>query len=253
MKKNCFYFMTSFFPHGKLRGLLLPLKLTVILIILTTFNALALGLGDAQQQKVTGKVIDANTNEPLIGVNVAVEGTTVGTITDVGGNYSLVPPGASATLVFTYIGYVTQKVQFQGQTTIDIKMTSEVLNLEEVVVIGYGTARKSDISGSVVSVSREEMLKKAPTNILQGLKGLAAGVIVTAQDGAPDANSAIRIRGVATINGSANPLYVVDGVQVGTNANFLNPNDVESIEVLKDASATAIYGAAGANGNCRGL
>jgi TonB-linked SusC/RagA family outer membrane protein len=127
-------------------------------------------------------------------------------------------------------------------------MTSEVLNLEEVVVIGYGTAKKSDISGSVVSVDREEMLKKAPTNILQGLKGSAAGVMVTAQDGAPDANSAIRIRGVATINGSANPLYVVDGVQVGTNANFLNPNDVENIEILKDASATAIYGAAGANG-----
>jgi TonB-linked SusC/RagA family outer membrane protein len=247
--------MTSCFPHGKLRRLLLPLKLTFILSILTTFNALALDSGvtntpaiNAQQQKVTGKVLDAATNEPLIGVNVAVEGTTVGTITDVSGTYSLVLPNTAKTLVFTYIGYVTQKVQIQGQTTIDVKLTSEVLHLEEVVVVGYGTARKSDISGSVVSVSREEMLKKAPTNILQGLKGQAAGVVVTAQDGAPDANSSIRIRGVATINGSANPLYVVDGVQVGTNANFLNPSDVASIEILKDASATAIYGSAGANG-----
>ncbi len=247
--------MSNCFPHGKLRLLLLPLKLTVILSILTTFNALALGLGvtynpeiNAQQQKVTGKVIDAATNEPLIGVNVAVEGTTVGTITDVSGSYSLILPSSAKTLVFTYIGYVTQKVQLEGQTTIDIKLTSEVLNLDEVIVVGYGTSRKSDISGSVVSVNRDEMLKKAPTNILQGLKGSAAGVMVTAQDGAPDANSAIRIRGVATINGSANPLYVVDGVQVGTNVNFLNPSDVESIEILKDASATAIYGSAGANG-----
>lgn len=255
MKKNCFYFMTYYFQHGKLRGLLLPLKLTVILSILTTFNASALDLGtsntsaiDAQQQIVTGKVLDATTNEPLVGVNVSIEGTTVGTITDVAGNYSLVPPGSAKTLVFTYIGYTTVKVQLQGQKTIDVKMTSEVLALEEVVVVGYGTARKSDISGSVVSVNREEMLKKAPQNILQGIKGAAAGVMVTAQDGAPDANSAIRIRGVATINGSANPLFVVDGVQVGTNANFLNPSDVASIEILKDASATAIYGAAGANG-----
>jgi TonB-linked SusC/RagA family outer membrane protein len=255
MKKNCFYLMTFCFPHGKLRLLLLPLKLTVILSILTTFSALALDLGvtntsniEVQQQKVTGKVIDATTNEPLVGVNVAVEGTTVGALTDVGGNYSIVLPGSTGNLVFTYIGYTTVKVQLQGQKIIDVKMTSEVLALEEVVVVGYGTARKSDISGSVASVSREEMLRKAPTNILQGLKGAAAGVMVTSQDGAPDANSAIRIRGVATINGSANPLYVVDGVQVGTNANFLNPNDVESIEILKDASATAIYGAAGANG-----
>jgi TonB-linked SusC/RagA family outer membrane protein len=255
MKKFCFYFMTSCFPHGKLRRLLLPLKLTVILSILTTFNAVALDSGitntpaiSDQQQKVTGTVVDSKTNEPLIGVNVSVEGTTVGAITDVKGSYSLVLPGSAKTLVFTYVGYTTEKVQIQGQTTIDVKLTEEVLHLEEVVVVGYGTAKKSDISGSVVSVNREDMLKKAPTNILQGLKGQAAGVVVTAQDGAPDANSAIRIRGVATINGSANPLYVVDGVQVGTNVNFLNPSDVASIEILKDASATAIYGAAGANG-----
>jgi TonB-dependent starch-binding outer membrane protein SusC len=255
MKKSSFYLMTSCFPHGKLRLLLLPLTLTVILSVLTTFNALALDLSitdtpaiNAQQQRVTGKVLDAATNEPLIGVNVAVEGTTVGTITDVKGTYSLVLPGTAKTLVFTYIGYVTEKVQLQGQTTIDVKLTAEVLHLEEVIVVGYGTAKKSDISGSVASVSRDEMLKKAPTNILQGLKGQAAGVVVTAQDGSPDANSAIRIRGVATINGSANPLYVLDGVQVGTNVNFLNPSDVSSIEILKDASATAIYGAAGANG-----
>ncbi|MGB8490908.1 MAG: TonB-dependent receptor [Bacteroidales bacterium] len=255
MKKSCFYFMTHCFPHGKPRLLLLPLRLTVVLSILATFSAFALDSGvanasaiEAQQQQVTGKVLDANTNEPLIGVNVALEGTTVGAMTDIAGNYSIVLPGSTGTLVFSFIGYTTVKVQIQGQKTIDVRMTSEVLSLDEVVVVGYGTARKSDISGSVASVRSEEILKKAPTNILQGLKGSAAGVMITAQDGAPDANSAIRIRGVATITGSANPLFVVDGVQVGTNANFINPNDVESVEILKDASATAIYGAAGANG-----
>jgi TonB-dependent SusC/RagA subfamily outer membrane receptor len=134
------------------------------------------------------------------------------------------------------------------QSTLAVSLVPDIQKLDEVIVVGYGTSKKSDISGSVASVSREEMMKKSPTNILQGLKGLAAGVMVTSQDGAPESNAAIRIRGVATITGSANPLYVVDGVQVGTSANFLNPSDIESIEVLKDASATAIYGAAGANG-----
>jgi TonB-linked SusC/RagA family outer membrane protein len=255
MKKSYFHLMMNCFPHGKLRLLLLPLKLTVILSILTTVNALALDLGKnntsvihAQQQKITGTVIDANTNEPLIGVSIAVEGTSVGTVTDVNGHYSIVPPSSDATLVFTFVGYLPENVKVNGQSTIDVKLAADVRKLDEIVVIGYGTAKKSDISGSVVSVSREDMLKKAPTNILQGLQGQAAGVMITAQDGAPDANAAIRIRGVATINGSAKPLYVVDGVQVGDNANFLAPTDVESIEVLKDASATAIYGSAGANG-----
>jgi TonB-dependent starch-binding outer membrane protein SusC len=141
-----------------------------------------------------------------------------------------------------------KEVEVAGKTRIDVTLKEDVIGLGEVVAVGYGTVKKSDISGSVVSVNTEAMMKKAPTNILQGLQGAAAGVSITQQDGAPDANAAIRIRGVATINGSANPLYVVDGVQVGTNANFLAPSDIESIEVLKDASATAIYGAAGANG-----
>ena len=120
--------------------------------------------------------------------------------------------------------------------------------LNDVVVIGYGTMKKSDISGSVATINKEQMERKVPVNIAQALQGAAAGVMVTNQDGAPGTASAIRIRGVGTINGDANPLYVVDGVQVGNNADFVNPADIESIEVLKDASATAIYGSAGANG-----
>lgn len=120
--------------------------------------------------------------------------------------------------------------------------------MDEVVVVGYGTMKKSDLTGSVASVNAEEMMKRNPVNLGQGLQGAAAGVSVIRSSGDPEGGFSIRIRGVATVNGSADPLYVVDGVQVGTSIDFLNPNDVESIEILKDASATAIYGTRGANG-----
>jgi TonB-linked SusC/RagA family outer membrane protein len=211
-----------------------------------------------QNGKVTGKVTDSSGNA-LPGVSVVVKGTTNGTITDINGSYSVSNVSENSTLQFSFVGMKAQEVAVGGKSVINVSLVDDAIGIEEVVAIGYGTSRKSDISGSVVSVNREEMMKKNPTNILQGLQGQAAGVIVSAQDGAPDANAAIRIRGVATINGIADPLYVIDGVQLRTstivdgkqvalNANFVNPNDIESIEILKDASATAIYGSAGANG-----
>jgi TonB-linked SusC/RagA family outer membrane protein len=252
MKKCCFYFITHCFPHGKLRLLLLPLKLTVILSILTTFSALALDLGttntsaiEAQQQKVTGKVLDAATNEPLIGVNVAVEGTTVGAITDVGGSYSIVLPGSTGTLVFTYIGYTTVKVPLQGQTTIDVKMTSETTALNEVVVVGYGTQRRAEVTGAISSVTSEKLTALPTSGLDQALQGRAAGLTVIA-NGAPGYASTMRVRGISTVN-DANPLYVVDGI-VATNISNISPSDIESIEILKDASTAAIYGSLGSNG-----
>ncbi len=200
----------------------------------------------AQNITVKGTVTDTS-GEPMPGVNVLEQGTTNGNITDIDGNYQISVP-SNAKLSFSFIGYITQTVSVAGKTTINITLKDDSQALEEVVVIGYGTQKKSDISGSVASVDRESMMRKTPLNVAQGLQGAAAGVMVTSQDGAPDANAAVRIRGVATINGSADPLYVVDGVQVGTSVNFLNPSDIESMEVLKDASATAIYGSAGANG-----
>ena len=195
---------------------------------------------------VHGTVTDEGGN-PLPGVNIVIKGTTVGVVSDMDGKYQINASGES-TLSFSFIGYQKQDVPVAGKTEVNVKLVQSDLQMDEVVVVGYGTIKKTDISGSVASVNTETMMRKAPTNILQGLQGAAAGVMVTTQDGAPDANAAIRIRGVATINGTANPLYVVDGVQMGTSANFLAPNDIESIEILKDASATAIYGAAGANG-----
>ncbi|WP_319590077.1 TonB-dependent receptor [uncultured Draconibacterium sp.] len=203
--------------------------------------------GFGQNVNLQGTVTD-DTGSPIPGVSVTVQETTIGTVTDFDGKFDLEVPLGSKVLVFSFVGMQTREVEIGSQTTFNIAMEPDVVGLDEVVVVGYGTVKKSDISGSVASVDTEEMMKKAPTNIVQGLQGAAAGVMVMAQDGAPDANAAIRIRGVATINGSADPLYVVDGVQVGTNADFIAPSDIASIEVLKDASATAIYGAAGANG-----
>ena len=198
-----------------------------------------------QSTTVTGTVTDGT--NPLVGVNVLIQGSTTGTVTDANGAYQI-SASPEATLSFSFIGYLTENVVVGNQTEINVTLVADVTAMEEIVVIGYGSLKKSDITGAVASVNTEQMLKKNPTNILQGLKGTVAGVVVTAQDGAPDANSAVSIRGIATINGTSKPLYVVDGVQIGDDANFLNPNDIESIEVLKDASATAIYGSRGANG-----
>ncbi len=200
----------------------------------------------AQNITVKGSVKDA-TGEPLIGVNVLQVGTTNGVISDFDGNFSLDVP-SNAKLSFSFIGYKTQTVSVNGKTSLSVVMQEDSKTLDEVVVVGYGTMKKSDISGAVTTVNQEAVMRRIPQNIGQALQGAAAGVMVTQQDGAPDANAAIRIRGVGTINGDASPLYVVDGVQVGTNANFVNPSDIERIEILKDASATAIYGSAGANG-----
>ncbi|MDH6304681.1 TonB-linked SusC/RagA family outer membrane protein [Parabacteroides sp. PF5-5] len=200
----------------------------------------------AQNVTVKGTVKDSF-GDGIPGVNVLQVGTTNGIITDIDGNYQINVP-SNATLSFSFIGYITQTIPVAGKSTINVILNDDTQALDEVVVVGYGAMKKSDISGSVASVDREAMMRKTPINIAQGLQGAAAGVMVTSQDGSPEAKAAIRIRGVATINGTADPLYVVDGVQVGTNVNHLNPSDIESMEILKDASATAIYGSAGANG-----
>ena len=216
-------------------------KPLVLLFLLCLFP-----LGISAQSLVKGLVSDES-GEPVIGATVRVLGTNDGTVTDLDGRFQ-VTAKSNAQLSISYIGYVTQKVNVGGRTNIAITLKSENTALSDVVVIGYGTMKKSDVTGSVVSIDTKSMMKRTPVNVAQALQGAAAGVMVTSQDGAPGSNSAVRIRGIGTINGDAQPLYVVDGVQVGSSADFVNPSDIESIEVLKDASATAIYGSAGANG-----
>lgn len=214
-------------------------------VLLFLFCAIPFGMTFAQST-VQGTVND-ELGEPIIGASVKVQGTNDGAITDLNGNFS-VKASSNATLTISYVGYLTQHVKVAGKTNITVVLKEDAQMLNDVVVIGYGTMKKSDITGSVVSVNTEDMMKRAPVNVAQGLQGAAPGVIVTMQDGSPDSKAQVRIRGVATINGNASPLYVVDGVQVGTDASFVAPGDIESIDVLKDASATAIYGSAGANG-----
>lgn len=200
-----------------------------------------------QTKTITGKVTDPQ-GEPLPGVTVMVKGTTIGTVTDANGNFTLRIPTEAQTLQVSFVGMKTQEIPIGNRTTFNVRLEEEAIGLQEVVAVGYGTMRKSDITGSVASISADEMMKRNPVNIGQGLQGAAAGVSVLRNSGDPAGDVTIRIRGVATINNSADPLFVVDGIPMGTTIDFLNPNDVESIEILKDASATAIYGSQGANG-----
>ena len=214
--------------------------------LVTLFLLCLFPMGALAQNVVKGTVND-EAGEPIIGATVKVQGSQQGSITDFDGKFSI-QAASNATLEISYVGYVPQKVKVAGQSNLNVVMKEDAQMLNDVVVVGYGTMKKSDISGSVATINKEQMERKVPVNVAQALQGAAAGVMVTNQDGAPGTKSAIRIRGIGTINGDANPLYVVDGVQCGTNADFVNPADIESIEVLKDASATAIYGSAGANG-----
>nr|WKN34624.1 TonB-dependent receptor [Tunicatimonas sp. TK19036] len=215
------------------------------------------------QQQVSGRVIDSSEGEALPGVNVLVKTTSMGTVTDINGNYSINVPDENATLVFSSIGYLAQEIEINGRSTIDITLEEDVQSLEEVVVVGYGTVKKSDLTGSVASVSSEEIKAVPVTTFDQALQGRAAGVKVVQTSGVPGGETNIRIRGTSSVNASSEPLYVIDGMLINSNGgemsiggrgprigalSTINPNDIESIEVLKDASATAIYGSRGANG-----
>lgn len=196
---------------------------------------------------IKGKVSDP-TGEPLIGVTISVEGAEGGTVTDEEGNFSITAPSGSS-LVFSYIGYETQTIAIGDQSTLNVTLEEEVEALDEFVVIGYGTQRRSDLTGSVSQVGAREVNAFPATNVLQSLNGRAAGVQVSQTTGAPGAGLNVRIRGTNSIQGGNEPLYVVDGFPIfGNNPTVLNNMDVESIEILKDASATAIYGSRGANG-----
>ncbi|MBC6988721.1 TonB-dependent receptor [Hymenobacter sp. BT491] len=195
---------------------------------------------------VSGRVTQAN-GEGLPGVTVLVKGTTNGTTTDTGGNFTLNLPDANATLVISAIGFVTQEVSLQGRTQLNVALQTDVKALEGVVVIGYQTQKKSDLTGSVAQISQGDIASIPVTGVSQIMQGKAAGVAITQATGAPGENIAVRIRGVGTINDN-NPLYIIDGVPTKDGINQISPNDIESINILKDASSAAIYGARASNG-----
>ena len=198
-------------------------------------------------QKVQGTVTD-DKSQPLPGVSVKVKGTTVGVVTDPNGKYALNEVDGNGTLVFSFIGFVTQEVPIANKEVIDVKLAESPKALNEVVVVGYGTQRRVDLTGAVGSVSSKQLQERPQTNLEQELAGKIAGVSVSTNSGAPGGETKVRIRGYSSINTSTDPLYVVDGVVWTEGGNSINPSDVESIDVLKDASSTAIYGTRGSNG-----
>jgi TonB-linked SusC/RagA family outer membrane protein len=214
-----------------------------------------------KQIKVSGIVKDEQTGEVMPGVNITILGTTMGVVTDINGKYSIELTNAEASLVFSFIGYVPQTIKYAGQASIDIILAPDIKNLDEVVVVGYGTQKKSDVTGAMIRVSEKELSARPVTNVIEAMQGKAAGVDITSNE-RPGEMGAVTIRGIRSLTASSNPLYVVDGIPLmsstgistaGGNMNTsgietLNPADIESIDVLKDASATAIYGARGANG-----
>lgn len=219
----------------------------------------------SQNSKISGVVTDSN-GEPLIGVNVVVKGTDNGTITDVNGSYKLEVP-LSATLVFKYIGYMDKTVDAKQGVIINVVMKEDMQSLDEVVVVGYGTVRKRDLTGSVSSVGSAQLKERSFGNALQSMAGQVSGVQITQTQGAPGIAPTIKVRGSSSINAGTSPLYVIDGIPLEDNTvstgdngsssnmsfnrnplNNINPNDIESIEILKDASSAAIYGSRGANG-----
>jgi TonB-linked SusC/RagA family outer membrane protein len=223
----------------------------LLLYCLATVNALATEIfEDIQQKVVKGRVTSADDNQGFPGVNVIIKGSTVGTVTDTDGNYSLEINSLDAVLVFSSIGYKTTEVPVGAQTSIDLSIEPDVTALAEVVVVGYGTVKRSDVTGSLSSVSSEQLRAVPVQSISQALQGRAAGVDIAQSSFRPGDNPTIRIRGNRSLIGGNDPLIVVDGIPLpeGSGINDFNPSDVESIEVLKDASSTAIYGSRGANG-----
>lgn len=232
---------------------ILSLRTLTGLIALT----LATLVSQAQAPRtLTGRVSDAGTNDGLPGANIVVKGAQLGTTTNANGQYTLTVPDGKATITFSSIGYMSQEVDIANRSTIDIALKADDRSLNEVIVVGYGTQRKLETTGAIASVKSSELVQTPVANVAQGLQARVSGVQVSQNTGAPGGNISVRIRGTNSINGNSEPLYVVDGIQISNSGGIndvsplstINPNDIESVEILKDASASAIYGSRAANG-----
>jgi TonB-dependent starch-binding outer membrane protein SusC len=219
---------------------------SVIKFCFPVLTLLLLSLPAMAQQTVRGTVTDSGTGETLVGATVMVQGTTTGAVTDIDGNYSINVPGPDAILVFSFVGYSEMTVNVAGRSIINVQLEPGLEMISELVVIGYGTVRREDLTGSVAVISSEDLNRVPTSDFTRALQGRATGVMVT-QTGVPGGGAQIRVRGVGSINRNPNPIYVIDGVVTGS-LNSVSPTDIESIQILKDASAAAIYGADGANG-----
>jgi TonB-linked SusC/RagA family outer membrane protein len=215
--------------------------------LITVITCIFLSLDLMAQVTVSGKVTNEKDGTPLPNVTVTIKGTTTGTTTDAQGSYQINAPDATSVLVFSSTGFTSKEVTVGNQTTVNVALGTKADVLNEVVVIGYGTVNRRDLTGAVTTVKAEKLMDAPVPNLTQALEGKVAGVHVDVNSSAPGYGAKVRIRGIGSINSNVDPLYVVDGV-IGVDGNSINPNDIASVEVLKDASSTAIYGARGANG-----
>jgi TonB-dependent starch-binding outer membrane protein SusC len=231
--------------------------------ILLIITMLAITMVSVIAQQIKGVIKDKVDGSPLVGASVVAKGTTTGSVTDINGAYEFTLPNGATTLVVSFVGYVNQEVPINGQSSLDIVMESDANILSDVVIVGYSSQSKREVSGSISKVKAEDIENLPVQSFDRALQGRAAGVQVTSASGAPGSAVSVRIRGVGSLTAGNEPLYVVDGVQISStsanNANnnstvsnnplgFINPNDIESIEVIKDAASAAIYGSAAANG-----
>ncbi|MBN8821842.1 MULTISPECIES: TonB-dependent receptor [unclassified Spirosoma] len=258
--------MVNHLPPQRLFGRLVRLSVTQLLLVTCclsishakenpNLNLPGDRLANVADRTINGRVTDEK-SEALPGVTVLLKGTQRGTVTDADGRYRIEVPDGNATLVFSFVGYVSQEVNVGSQAAVNVSLKADNKTLDEIVVIGYGTTRKSDLTGAVSGVKEAELAERPAPSLNQQLSGRLPGVQVNTNSGRPGGRTTVRIRGFSSINSSNNPLYVVDGVMLpqGTGDQFsnpidyINPNDIVNVEVLKDASSTAIYGARGANG-----
>ncbi|WP_288369628.1 TonB-dependent receptor [uncultured Algoriphagus sp.] len=202
----------------------------------------------AQNKTITGRVTSPGEPEGLIGVNVLVKGTTIGVVTDLDGRYTLLAPESATTLVFSYIGYRSVEEQIGNRSEINVVMEEDSQNLDEVIITAYGTADKGNFTGSAIALKGDQIANRPINNVVNAIEGQAPGVITTSASGQPGSTPAVRIRGIGSVNSSSSPLYVVDGVPYDGALSNLNPEDIEDMTILKDASSAALYGSRAANG-----
>jgi len=200
-----------------------------------------------QEKLVKGSVTDAITGDLLYGVNIIIEGTQIGISTDLNGKFSLPMPANGSILIFSFVGYGTEKVTFTGQAEIDIKLSQVVTKLDDIVVVGYGAQSKRDISGSVANVTEKNFNKGVSQDAIDLIQGKVAGLVVTKAGGDVTDSKTVRLRGISSLTGSSEPFVVIDGIP-GLSINSVTPENIESISILKDASAAAIYGSRSASG-----
>jgi len=218
------------------------------IFILFILVALSIHLSQGQSVRVTGKVTGKDDGSVLPGVTISIKGTTMGTMSESDGSYALdVPPGSSV-LVFSFVGFKTQEVPVGGRSVIDVVLETDVLMIDEVMVVAYGTTKKDAFTGSASSVKVDKLAEIQTSNVTKALDGLSSGIQVTSGSGQPGTTTAVRIRGIGSIYASTSPLYVVDGFPFDGDLNSIPQNDIATLTVLKDASATALYGSRAANG-----